>query len=411
MRRTLSLILLLLSILSAAAQDIRLGVLHPYPDKPGIETPVPSGYKPFYISHFGRHGSRYLTSEKTVLPVLEALLKGKEEAMLTPSGELLLDKVEELYSLSEEMWGHLSYVGVEEHKRIARRMVERYPSVFMDSVHVMASVFPRCLVSMAASTGEIARMAPKTRWSFKTGSRYQRIINTRHRPSDWVSGASLQRSYLKEHMDMEQAFAQIFSDPVRGKEIVGNPVSFFKSVYYTWAGREAIGLEPFDLDSVLGKAAVDMLASSDNLAGYRNTAIPNADSLIADIILRADAAIARKKPSVDLRYGHDNGLMRLLVQMGMEGYPLDLNDDEAAEFCFAEKIPLAANLQMVFYRNRKGTVLVKILVNEKESTLSSLPGGPYYKWEDVRSLLCNAIDPVLLRTLYFSDTSHNSIKR
>lgn len=388
MRKTLLLAVLLPLVLPcASAQDMRLGVMHPYPDNPGVETVVPAGYKPFYISHFGRHGSRFLSAEKVVLPALDALVAARKEELLTAEGEQLLQMVRELHTDSDGMWGQLSPLGVEEHKHIARRMVKRCPAVFVDSVRVLASVYPRCIVSMAASTGEIARLAPKTKWSYKTGKRHQSVVNTAHRPASWVSGSSVQRKYLQEHLDEDGILAKIFRNPARGKELVGNPVSFFKAVYHAWSGREAIGLAPFDLDNILGREAVDILAASDNLAGYRNMAIPNSDSLITDIILRADDAIARQKPSADLRYGHDNGLMRLLVQIGMEGYPLDLDNDAAAAYCFADKVPLAANLQMVFYRNRKGNVLVKFLVNEQECTLSALPGGPYYLWEDVRSLL------------------------
>lgn len=37
------------------------GVYYAYPDK-GIPaaTKIPDGYEPFYISYYGRHGSRYL---------------------------------------------------------------------------------------------------------------------------------------------------------------------------------------------------------------------------------------------------------------------------------------------------------------------------------------------------------------
>lgn len=387
MKRAFLLILFLLSLSVAPAQDKRLGVLCPYPDSPGMETPVPAGYKPFYISHFGRHGSRYLSRAKIFLPALETLRQADEQNLLTSQGKNLLEKTEELYALSDGMWGQLSPRGVEEHKHIAARMVKRCPSVFKDSVHVMSSIYPRCIISMSASTGEIARLSPKSKWSYLTGSLYQTVINTKHRPADWISGASVQKKYLQKHLDMDGALARIFTDPVRGKEIVGNPVSFFKAVYFVWAGREAIGLEPFDLDAILGKETVDILAASDELAGYRNMAIANSDSLITDIVRKADAALVRKKPSADLRYGHDNGLMRLLVHIGMDGYPLGLDDDRAAAFCFAEKVPLAANLQMVFYRNRKGNVLVKFLVNEHECSLRSLPGGPYYAWKDVRALL------------------------
>ncbi|MBQ6822364.1 MAG: hypothetical protein IJP39_08120 [Bacteroidales bacterium] len=388
MRRAFTLVLSLLLVYTAvAAQDVRYGVLHPYPDSPGEETSAPVGYKPFYISHFGRHGSRYLSSEKVVQPALTVLIAAQEEGILTPKGKMLLDKVQELYTLSEGMWGQLSTLGAEEHKAIARRMVKRYPAVFSDSIRVMASVYPRCIVSMAASTGEIARLARKSKWSYKIGKRYQSIINTSHRPQSWISGASLQRKYLKEHLDEENLLACLFSDTVRGKELGGNSASFWKAIYYGWAGREAVGLEPFALEDILGVQAVDVIAASDNLAGYRNMAIPNADSLITDIVVKADAAIASGKPQADLRYGHDNGLMRLLVQLGMEGYPVGLDEGKAAAFCFAEKMPLAANLQMVFYRNGKGKVLVKFLINEKETKLTIVPGGPYYTWEDVRALL------------------------
>ena len=37
----------------------RVGVnMDPYEYIPGPRTAVPKGYKPFYISHYGRHGSR-----------------------------------------------------------------------------------------------------------------------------------------------------------------------------------------------------------------------------------------------------------------------------------------------------------------------------------------------------------------
>ena len=36
-------------------------VYYAYPDINESYTPAPKGYKPFYISHYGRHGSRYLS--------------------------------------------------------------------------------------------------------------------------------------------------------------------------------------------------------------------------------------------------------------------------------------------------------------------------------------------------------------
>ena len=48
---------------------------------------------------------------------------------------------------------------------------------------------------------------------------------------------------------------------------------------------------------------------------------------------------------------------------------------------------MASNCQMVYYRNRKGEILTKILYNEKEVTLPGLKTdmAPYYRWDDLRA--------------------------
>ena len=50
---------------------------------------------------------------------------------------------------------------------------------------------------------------------------------------------------------------------------------------------------------------------------------------------------------------------------------------------------MGSNLQMVFFRNRKDDVLVKILYNERETAIPAVPAysGPYYKWDDLRAYL------------------------
>ena len=68
MKKSLSVIVLVLFAVSAAAQDFEAdlqenwdriaGCFHSYEATPGPQTPAPGGYKPFYVSHYGRHGSR-----------------------------------------------------------------------------------------------------------------------------------------------------------------------------------------------------------------------------------------------------------------------------------------------------------------------------------------------------------------
>ena len=52
-------------------------------------------------------------------------------------------------------------------------------------------------------------------------------------------------------------------------------------------------------------------------------------------------------------------------------------------------ICMASNLQMIFYKNNAGDVLVKFLYQEQERKLRGLEPfqGPYYKWETVKANL------------------------
>ena len=40
--------------------DLAAGNYCNYPNPTGHVTPAPDGYEPFYVSHYGRHGARYM---------------------------------------------------------------------------------------------------------------------------------------------------------------------------------------------------------------------------------------------------------------------------------------------------------------------------------------------------------------
>ena len=71
MKKRLLLLPLLVLALPLGAQSAReeiaadparaAGLHYAYPGPQSVQTPAPKGYKAFYISHFGRHGSRWHT--------------------------------------------------------------------------------------------------------------------------------------------------------------------------------------------------------------------------------------------------------------------------------------------------------------------------------------------------------------
>ena len=59
-------------------------------------TPAPKGYTPFYMSHYGRHGSRWLISKDSYTSVVEPMQKARQYGKLTAKGEEVLRQLESL---------------------------------------------------------------------------------------------------------------------------------------------------------------------------------------------------------------------------------------------------------------------------------------------------------------------------
>lgn len=105
------------------------GVYHSYEYRPAEAEPVPEGYVPFYISHYGRHGSRYHSSEAHYTAPLVPLREAAAAGTLTAAGRAVLAKGEALAADAAGRYGDLSPRGVREHRRspnACMRPIPRY---------------------------------------------------------------------------------------------------------------------------------------------------------------------------------------------------------------------------------------------------------------------------------------------
>lgn len=129
------------------------GCLHAYEPLDTLFSSTPDGYEPFYISHFGRHGSRYAGSKED-FSVIDELMKyssrnhadsqkssvdhasnsisaaESRKVTLSETGEQLLSDLIALREYSEGKYGQLTEKGAREHRNISRRMCSHYPQVF-----------------------------------------------------------------------------------------------------------------------------------------------------------------------------------------------------------------------------------------------------------------------------------------
>ena len=121
-------------------------------------------------------------------------------------------------------------------------------------------------------------------------------------------------------------------------------------------------------------------------------------NLLRKIINDADSCLKLKNPSVQLRFGHDIVILPLACLMDINHWGLATNRlgslGENGWSCY-NIVPMAANIQLIFYRSNPDDqdVWFKVLFNEDEATLP-LPGdhAPYYRWSDFRSYYLKKLD-------------------
>ena len=176
MKRLSLLITALLLVLAAQAQNIAREAFkqdlrrsannyYAYPDRNlPVLTPAPEGYVPFFINHYGRHGSRWLIAPTDYTFPVEQLTKGERNGKLTKRGKEVLDVCRLMLNASQQRLGELSDIGAEQHQDIARRMFQNFPEVWAGDARVDAksTVVIRCILSMLNETATCSKLSTLT---------------------------------------------------------------------------------------------------------------------------------------------------------------------------------------------------------------------------------------------------------
>lgn len=106
------------------------GVYYAYPVTESHNTPAPKGYTPFYVSHYGRHGSRYLIADQDYASVIDVMRKAHDAGKLSSLGEDVYNRLQLVWDEAEGRGGELTPLGARQHHDIAQRMYKAYPQVF-----------------------------------------------------------------------------------------------------------------------------------------------------------------------------------------------------------------------------------------------------------------------------------------
>lgn len=366
------------------------------------DTPAPKGYKAFYISHYGRHGSRGSWGCEPYMRVEAILARASELGILSPAGDSLLAVASYVKECQWGMDGELTPKGAAEHMGIAERMYRRFPSVFKKgSVRAVSSTVPRCLVSMSSFISGLASCRPSLDFSMTTGGKYMDYISkadTREIRDSAVKVTS--KIPWSPLTDTVTVMKNLFTDPENARMLIPDFFRFENDVFTTAMVAEPYGVKEnafrFLPEEILVRRYVDIVLSAYlcqcNSLELGDLRMKEADKLLGIMVGQADEAIAGNGPAADLCFGHDWPFLGICCRFGLEGIGSRLDAMSAIESWNATKYcPLAANLQLIFYRTSRkdGDILVKFLVNEEETPVRGIEpvSGPYYRWEDVKKSL------------------------
>lgn len=378
-------------------------------------TPSPKGYEPFYMSHYGRHGSRWLINDNDYLNVLRPLRRANEDGKLTPLGKEALAKMERFYPTTKSRLGELSDIGEQQHHGIGKRMTEHFPEIFGGKgaeVDARSTVVVRCILSMTAECEEITAFNPRIKMHNDVSESYQYYLN--HGFSQRLKDASRNRGRIVDHYKREYTHPERFCRAIFNDESYWNdedfrPRTFMRAVFGVVTNMQSHGCGE-DMWNLFTKEEIYDLWKIVNIDWYLGYAAApqtgsvmqfNQANLLRNMIETTDTVMASKTFSrgASLRFGHEVCVMPLACLLELDSCGRQVEDlDHLEDYWVNFRIyPMACNVQLVFYRPKKAKsaqpILVKALLNEKEATLP-IPTDqyPYYKWDDLRAYYLKKLD-------------------
>ena len=380
--------------------DAGLYYVYDYKAKP-VMTPAPKGYKPFYISHYGRHGARYCEREFDSLAVW--LDKAATAGVLTEKGCHFNSLYKPFYAKASNCKGALTELGKDQHRTIAGHMFNRFPEVFVGQTKVRAfsTEVPRVVASMNEFLSALQEADSSMETEADSSTEYCPWLN----PIDplnpnlikgrRVCSEESERKYdtfFERNVPWKVIAAELFKgEDVLVEVLHAIPEYFVKCLHAVICDTYCLDEDRGLFDGILSEEELHAIWKSLSARNFqRFSDFEGSDCLNKDfaafmlesIIESAQSDMASGDMQLRLRFSHDAGLLMLLPFMDVNGFGRGCSDfDEALKVFPNYNVPMGSSLQFIFFRNPRGKILVKVLLNEEEVTLPLRGKGPYYKWK------------------------------
>lgn len=385
-----------------------------YPDSIQYQqTPPPAGKRPFYLSHYGRHGSRYLSNRIGYDTPYRMLCKADSLGQLTVLGKSVKQELEQIINDSEGRWGDLTGIGKQQLRHIASRMIANFPEIFEGEATVQArsTTVNRCVMSMGTALQQLVTINPKLHID----------MNASKRDLWYLNHQDLQ---LRDSMKSKRATRayNAFSDPLMQNPrlmqlLFTQPDALDKSISERWLNyyllktaliQQNTHMEGYTkLINLFTNEDIHKFWLSENAWWYiqHGGSLLNGGhqpysqrDLLRKMITEADSCIRMKSPGAQLRFGHETIILPLVCLLGINGFDFkttNLEELESNGWWACLVFPMASNIQFVFYRKNQfdSDIIFKVLLNEQEATLPiETDIAPYYHWRDFRRHYLKMVD-------------------
>ena len=376
-------------------------------DAERVEAPAPKGFKPFYISHYGRHGARYIYNDSEYELLHEVFTSAAAADALTPLGRELHDRFMDVYPHFYGRAGDLTSLGQEQHRKLAERMMTDWPQIFRKAprVNAVTSIYTRCIMSMNAFCNVLRCRGLEVEEEVDSRDMAYLAPYTRHNPKykgEDQGWRCEHAEYFDRHFDRESFYSLLLKDRSFAQNI-DNDMNFIMTLYYMDAHMAGTEFPDTGFGEVFSDHNYSVCNEMDNIKFYMRKGwgegrqgqvnVALGESLMTDMIEKADVAVTSGSPSVDLRFGHDGAVMTLLAFLRAEGWNDEASGMEDIKNVWTScNVPMASNVRLIFYR--KGSeIIVKAQHNESDLKLPVRPyDGVFYRWTDFREFYTSLID-------------------
>ena len=380
------------------------GTFAAYPGGQPMPPKAPKGYKPFYISHMGRHGSRFVDGSKFYPEMYELWKTADERGQLTAEGKKFFNAYAEVYPRMLYHEGILTEKGQQQHRQIASQIYRNYPEIFKGKTRLVAlsTESSRVLVSMLCCLDELSDLDRDLSIQVDYGRPYYTMLipeshsNPNYRAMEPFTEEALGKyeRFAAAEFDQEAVLARWFTS-TEGLDLDRD--TFFYDMMQLVS-------DSCNLDFAVPEALTEVYSPEEkyaiwriqNYSDYMYTGVaPGVDkrrflemSVAAkDIIDRFEEDQANGV-SLRMRFSHDTALAPLISYLGINGMDAEIEDPYEVEKVWRSyDIPMACNVQLVFFRSRKtpDDILIQVLLNGFCATLPLPEAAPgFYHWSDFK---------------------------